>query len=72
MSSVNEVFKIDSVPASSRIQDRSLLEAKRLLKTSDRYVKEIVYELGFYDHASFSRFFKQRTGLTPQQFRERH
>ncbi|WP_268224162.1 helix-turn-helix domain-containing protein [Sinomicrobium oceani] len=60
------------VSASSCIQDRSLLEAKRLLKTSDIYVKEIVYELGFYDHASFSRFFKQHTGLTPQQFREQH
>ena len=56
--------------ASSFIQDRILLEAKRLLKVSDMSVKDIVYELGFYDHASFSKFFKAQTGMTPSQFKE--
>ncbi|WBV58382.1 helix-turn-helix transcriptional regulator [Chryseobacterium daecheongense] len=56
--------------ASSLIQDRILLEAKRLLKVSAMSVKDIVYDLGFYDHASFSKFFKAQTGMTPSQFRE--
>ncbi|MHA7609937.1 helix-turn-helix domain-containing protein [Elizabethkingia meningoseptica] len=56
--------------ASSLIQDRTLLEAKRLLKSTDISVKEIVYDLGFYDHASFSKFFKLHTGMTPSQFKE--
>ncbi|ASK30210.1 AraC family transcriptional regulator [Chryseobacterium sp. T16E-39] len=56
--------------ASSLIQDRILLEAKRLLKVSEMSVKDIVYELGFYDHASFSKFFKAQTGMTPSQFKE--
>ncbi|KMQ65834.1 AraC family transcriptional regulator [Chryseobacterium angstadtii] len=55
--------------ASSLIQDRILLEAKRLLKVSEMSVKDIVYELGFYDHASFSKFFKIQTGMTPSQFK---
>ncbi|WP_292010452.1 helix-turn-helix transcriptional regulator [Chryseobacterium sp.] len=58
------------VSASSLIQDRILLEAKRLLKVSEMSVKDIVYELGFYDHASFSKFFKAQTGMTPSQFKE--
>ncbi|MBK1897576.1 AraC family transcriptional regulator [Chryseobacterium paridis] len=56
--------------ASSLIQDRILLEAKRLLKVSEMSVKDIVYDLGFYDHASFSKFFKAQTGMTPSQFKE--
>ncbi|CAI9685033.1 AraC family transcriptional regulator [Elizabethkingia anophelis] len=57
--------------ASSIIQNRTLLEAKRLLMSTDISVKEIVYELGFYDHASFSKFFKMHTGMTPSQFKEK-
>lgn len=57
--------------ASSLIQNRILLEAKRLLKVSEKSVKDIVYDLGFYDHASFSKFFKSNTGMTPTQFREK-
>ncbi|WP_312075132.1 helix-turn-helix domain-containing protein [Chryseobacterium sp.] len=56
--------------ASSLIQNRILLEAKRLLKVSEMSVKDIVYDLGFYDHASFSKFFKAKTGMTPSQFKE--
>ncbi|MGV4415254.1 helix-turn-helix domain-containing protein [Chryseobacterium sp. T1] len=56
--------------ASSLIQDRILLEAKRLLKVSRKSVKDIVFELGFYDQASFSKFFKSQTGMTPSQFKE--
>ncbi|WP_326982552.1 helix-turn-helix transcriptional regulator [Chryseobacterium sp. MYb264] len=56
--------------ASSLIQNRILLEAKRLLKVSEMSVKDIVYDLGFYDHASFSKFFKMQTGMTPSKFKE--
>ncbi len=59
-----------SLAASAFIQERILLESKRLLKGSEMTVKDIVYELGFYDHASFSRFFKAQTGISPSQFRE--
>lgn len=56
--------------ASSLIQDRILLEAKRLLKVSKMSVKDIVFDLGFYDQASFSKFFKSHTRMTPSQFKE--
>lgn len=57
-------------PASSLIQNRVLLEAKRLLKASELTVKEIVFELGFYDHANFAKFFKNHTGMSPSTFKE--
>lgn len=56
--------------ASSLIQNRVLIEAKRLLKASEMSVKEIVFDLGFYDHANFSKFFKAHTGMSPSAFKE--
>ncbi|MDM1293310.1 helix-turn-helix domain-containing protein [Sphingobacterium sp. N143] len=61
--------KIFQASASSLIQNRVLLEAKRLLKVSDKTIKDIVFDLGFYDNASFSKFFKSHTHMTPSQFK---
>lgn len=58
------------IAATQLIQQRTLLEAKRLLQASVFSVKEIAFELGFVDHAYFSNFFKQQTGMRPTDFRE--
>lgn len=51
------------------IQERILIEAKRLLCYTDKPVKEIGYELGFEDLAYFSNFFKKHTTTSPVDFR---
>lgn len=51
------------------IQDRKLLEARRLLHYTDKSVKEIAYELGFEDVQTFSRFFKKKEGVSPKQYK---
>jgi len=51
------------------IQDRVLIEAKRLLYHTDKSVKQITYELGFEDAAYFSNFFKRHTSTSPLDFR---
>jgi AraC-like DNA-binding protein len=53
------------------IQDRLILEAKRLLIYTDKSSKEIAYELGFEDAAYFSSFFKKNTAVNPSDFRRR-
>ncbi|MCD2423608.1 AraC family transcriptional regulator [Niabella pedocola] len=58
------------VPATFLIQNRVILEAKRLMQVSEKSVKEIAYELGFSDLAYFSNFFKSKTGFAPRVFRE--
>lgn len=55
--------------AQELIHNRVLLEAKRLIHTSEKSIKEIAYSLGFDDPAYFSNFFKSKTGLTARQFR---
>ena len=53
------------------IQERIVLEARRMLFYTDKDVSEIGYELGFQDIQSFSRFFKNQEGLSPTDFREK-
>ena len=52
------------------INDRILLEAKRLLLYSDKSAHEIANELGYSDPAHFSKFFKKHEGLSPSIFRK--
>jgi AraC family transcriptional activator of pobA len=61
--------KVRDKSASEIIQDRLLLEAKRLLIHSDKTVAEIWYCLGFEDNSYFGRFFKNHLGQTPANFR---
>ncbi|MEI8047047.1 MAG: helix-turn-helix domain-containing protein [Bacteroidota bacterium] len=54
------------------INDRILLEAKRLLVHTHLSIKEIGQELGFEDPAYFVRYFKKNIIVTPVEFRETH
>ncbi len=51
------------------IQNRKILESKRLLGYSDLQVQEIGYQVGYDDVQSFSRFFKKQTGFSPLSYR---
>jgi len=51
------------------ISDRIVMEAKRELNFTSRTVKEIAFYLGFDDKYHFSRYFKNKTGLSPQSYR---
>jgi AraC-like DNA-binding protein len=57
------------VSATQLIQQRIIIESKRLLKSGDLSIKEIAFDLGFTDHAYFSNFFKAQTNITPSEFR---
>ncbi|MET0571706.1 MAG: helix-turn-helix domain-containing protein [Pedobacter agri] len=51
------------------IHDRIVLESRRLLYHSKKSIKQIAFELNFSDASFFGRFFKQRTGITPAEYR---
>lgn len=51
------------------IDQRLLLEAKRMISYGSRSFKEIAFQLGFSDASYFTRFFKEQSGSTPEQFR---
>jgi AraC family transcriptional activator of pobA len=59
-------------PVSFHIQQRIILEAKRLLAHSNQSVKEIASKLGYDDYSYFTRLFVKVTGLTPLKFRTKN
>lgn len=61
--------KVGNKPPLQFIQSRLLLEAHRLLKYTDLTISDIGYKLGFNDIQSFSRFFKNQEGVSPNDYR---
>lgn len=57
---------------SCHIQQRVILEAKRLLYHSNKSVKQIAVELGYEDYSYFTRLFVKNTGMTPLLFRNKN
>ncbi len=53
------------------IDERILLEAKRLLVHSTQSIKEIAYELGYDEPTNFIKYFRKHIESTPLEFREK-
>ena len=54
------------------IEQRRLVEAKRLLLFTVRSVEDVGYEVGFRDPAYFSRVFRSATGQPPGLWRQQN
>ncbi len=68
---LNKVLKnLTGISAKEHIQNKLIIEAKRLLIFSNISNKELSYELGFDETAHFNNFFKKMTGLTPTEFKK--
>jgi AraC-like DNA-binding protein len=52
------------------INDKILLEIKRLLIHTNDTVKEIGFNLGFEEPTNFVKYFKKNIGKTPKEFRD--
>jgi len=52
------------------INDRIMLEAKRLVRYTNMMFKEVAFDLGFEDPSYFVKLFKRSTGYLPSEFRE--
>lgn len=66
----NLFSKLDTKTPLQFIQDRIMLESRRLLRYTDTSIKEIAYEVGYEDIQSFSRFFKKNEGISPSEYRK--
>ncbi|MBX0292945.1 AraC family transcriptional regulator [Hymenobacter sp. HSC-4F20] len=55
--------------ASTLIQERVLIEARRLLRHTSATIAQVADALGFEDASYFSRYFRTHAGQTPEAFR---
>ncbi len=68
---LSKVFKkADIAPPCQILIDRQLQESQQLLLDTDLSIKEIAFKLGFEDPYYFSRLFKEKTAMSPSQYRE--
>jgi len=68
---LSNLFSKNNGPSPLQVIKRRIVqEAKRLLQYTDNSTKEIAYELGFDDPASFSRFFKNNVGESPTGYKK--
>lgn len=67
---LNDTVKtITGFSPSTLIQERAILEAKRLLYYTQLNVKEIGYEVGYEEPVYFNKLFRKLSGQTPLNFR---
>jgi AraC-like DNA-binding protein len=65
----SSLARVTGKTAVQLLQDRTLMEAKRLLLNTDDSIKEICYRLNFKDSSYFTRFFCRMEGQTPSAFK---
>jgi len=59
------------IPATEWINRYVIIEAKWMLRRErQKSIQQIAGQLGFSEHASFSRLFKKMEGITPTEYRE--
>jgi len=59
-------------PPKQVVDERVILEQKRLLVHSDVSVKQLAARTGFDEPTNLVKFFRHHVGITPLEFRERH
>ena len=70
---LNETTKqLTGLNANSLINNKVLVEVKRLLAYTEDDITGISYKFNFKDQSYFSRFFKGKTGMSPKDFRNLH
>jgi len=62
--------KIAGISPTEMLDQRTLLEAKRVLLHSNLSIAEVGFSIGFSDPAYFSRFFTRKVGMSPKRYRE--
>ena len=66
------IKQCQNTTAKKYIDDRILLEIKRLLVHSTLSIKEIAYHIGFDDPTNFTKYFKTRTKMLPSAYRQQN
>jgi AraC-like DNA-binding protein len=68
--SLQRNLAMDGLSFSQVLADVRLRSAVACLRTTDKPVTDLAFDLGYADASNFTRAFRLRTGMSPQRFRE--
>lgn len=72
MSQLNRLFTQQfAVTPHHYFDNRKLTRAKTLIRSSPMAIKQVAFEVGFGSLPAFSRWFRQKTGQSPREFKTR-
>ena len=57
------------LPPNEYIREQKLLQAAKMLRTTNLTIQEIIYDCGFNNRAHFYKEFNKRYGMTPKDYR---
>ncbi len=63
---------IVNTTAKAFIDERVMMQVKRLIITTDHSIKEIAFLAGFSDPSNFYKYFKKFAHISPEVFRKQH
>ncbi len=63
--------KSENITILQYINDLKIIKAKKMIEDQEMQIKDIAKNLGFNSQGYFARFFKSKTGLSPQSYRDR-
>lgn len=64
------VKKTTGRSASRWIDDRVIMEARNLLRYSNKNIQQVAYMLNFSNQSSFGKYFKHLTGMSPTEYQK--
>lgn len=64
------VRKATGRSASRWIDERVVMEARNLLRFSDKNVQQVAYMLNFTNQSTFGKYFKHLTGMSPTEYQK--
>ena len=62
--------KYNTAPPCQVLLQKQIEYSKQLLKNTQKTIKEIAIEMNFEDQYYFSKLFKNKTGLSPSDYRK--
>ena len=62
--------KHNTSPPCQVLLNKQIEYSKQLLKNTQKTIKEIAIEMNFEDQYYFSKLFKNKTGISPSEFRK--
>jgi AraC-like DNA-binding protein len=69
---LSKVLKaVGSKPPNDLIDDHVALEAKALLKSTNKTIQQITDELNFPSQSFFGKYFKRITGMSPREYKSK-